>query len=207
MLRPNSDTFRGILGFLVKTKMKAYKKMTVVMCCQIGARKSVAPSSGDFQRRPAPRYACGQDREKSFNKIIITPLLRLRPDFRECDTSIIFQGLLFFLLGGLGGGGPNWKFHSVFFCLKKKNYKTSWWLGTWVRYFSIRKLCSKAGPVSPSRPLLSWKMPKLKHKKKTLKNSATGDKKSLDLCEKCRLCIVNYVYCMVYIVWCIVYSV
>ena len=48
MLRPYSDTFRGILGFLVKTKTKAYEKLTVVMCCQIVARKSVAPSSSDF---------------------------------------------------------------------------------------------------------------------------------------------------------------
>ena len=39
--------FREFLGFLVKTKIKAYKKMTVVMRCQIVARKSVAPSSGD----------------------------------------------------------------------------------------------------------------------------------------------------------------
>ena len=31
----------AFLGFLVKTKMKAYKKLTVVMCCQIVARKSV----------------------------------------------------------------------------------------------------------------------------------------------------------------------
>ena len=36
-------------------------QLTVVMCCQIAARKSVAPSSGDLRRRPAPRYACGQD--------------------------------------------------------------------------------------------------------------------------------------------------
>ena len=28
--------------------MKAYTKLTVVMCCQIVARKSVAPSSGDW---------------------------------------------------------------------------------------------------------------------------------------------------------------
>ena len=29
--------------------------VSVVMCCQIVARKSVAPSSGDFRRRSAPR--------------------------------------------------------------------------------------------------------------------------------------------------------
>ena len=51
------------MGFLVKTEMKAYTKLTVVMCCQIVARMSVAPSSSDFWRRPTARYACGQDRE------------------------------------------------------------------------------------------------------------------------------------------------
>ena len=47
-------------GFLVKTKMKAYTKLTAVMCCQIVA---VAPSSGDFRPQPAKRYVCGQDQE------------------------------------------------------------------------------------------------------------------------------------------------
>ena len=54
-IQPNLDTLRGILGFLGKTKMKAYTKLTVVMCCQIVDRKSVAPSSGEFWRRPVPR--------------------------------------------------------------------------------------------------------------------------------------------------------
>ena len=48
----------GIFGFRVKTKMKAYTKLTVVMCCQIVARKSVAPSSSNFRRRLAQRYTC-----------------------------------------------------------------------------------------------------------------------------------------------------
>ena len=60
MFRPNSDT--EFLHFLTKTKMKAYTKLAVVMCCQIVARKSVTPSSGDFWR-PVPRYGCGQDQE------------------------------------------------------------------------------------------------------------------------------------------------
>ena len=38
------------MGFLGKSKMKAYTKLTVVMCCQIVDRKSVAPSSGDRRR-------------------------------------------------------------------------------------------------------------------------------------------------------------
>ena len=36
------------MGFLVKTKMKDYTKLTVVLYCQIVASKSVAPSSGDW---------------------------------------------------------------------------------------------------------------------------------------------------------------
>ena len=64
MLRPNLDTLRGIFGLPGgKSKMKAYTKLTFVMCCQIVARKSVGPSSGDFWRRPALRYACGEDQE------------------------------------------------------------------------------------------------------------------------------------------------
>ena len=63
--------FRGIFGFLGKTKMKTYTKLTVVMCCQIVARKSVAPSSGDFLQRSAPRYACGQDQEFRRKKVLV----------------------------------------------------------------------------------------------------------------------------------------
>ena len=62
-LGPIQTCLEAFLGFLVQTKMKAYTKLTVVMCCQIVAMKSVAPSSGDFRRRSAPRYACGQDQE------------------------------------------------------------------------------------------------------------------------------------------------
>ena len=99
------------MGFPKKT----YEKLAVVMCFQFVARKSVAPSSGDFRRRPASRYACGQDQEfeeKSFRKIIFTPLPWPRPDFRERVTSMIFQGLRVFLLGG---GVPILKSHSDFF--------------------------------------------------------------------------------------------
>ena len=54
-LGPIQRRLEAFLGFLVKTQIKAYKKLTVVMCCQIVARKSVAPSSGDFRRQSAPR--------------------------------------------------------------------------------------------------------------------------------------------------------
>ena len=123
MFRPNSDRLRGISGFLVKTKMKAYTKQTVAMCCQVVARKSVAQSSGDIRQPPAPRYACGQDqkflrKKVLLIKIIITPLSRPRLDLRECVTSMIFQDLLVFLLGGLGGRVPNWESNSDFFVFK-----------------------------------------------------------------------------------------
>ena len=48
-LGPIQRRLEAFLGFLVRIKIKAYKKLTVVMCCQIVARKSVAPSSGDFR--------------------------------------------------------------------------------------------------------------------------------------------------------------
>ena len=37
---PIQRHLEAFLGFLVEIKMKAYKKLTVVMCCQIVARKS-----------------------------------------------------------------------------------------------------------------------------------------------------------------------
>ena len=60
LIQKRLETF---FGFLVKTKMKAYTKLTVVMCCQMVASKSVAPSIGNFRRRPTLRYICGQDQE------------------------------------------------------------------------------------------------------------------------------------------------
>ena len=49
MFKPNSDTFRDIFWLPGLTKIKADKKLTVVMCCQIVARKSVAAISGGDQ--------------------------------------------------------------------------------------------------------------------------------------------------------------
>ena len=121
---PIQKCSEAFLGLLVKTKVKAYTKLTIVMCCQIVARKSVAPSSGDFCRRLAPWYACGQDqrfwRKKNVRKIIITPLPRLRADFQKCVTSMNFQELLvFFCLAA-------WLW---FFSFKQILFiKTSWWL-------------------------------------------------------------------------------
>ena len=133
MGRTNSETFRAFFEFPCQNQNKGYTKLTVIMCCQIVAKKSVAPSSGDFRRRLAPRYVCGQDQEfwkkKSFSNIIITPLLGPRPDLRECVTSMIFKSYLFVLLGGLDGRFPYWKTDSCFFCFQKIFFsKTSWWL-------------------------------------------------------------------------------
>ena len=62
-LGPNQKCLEAFLDLLVKTKMKAYTKLTVVMCCPIIARKFEVPSSGNFRRRPTLRYVCGQDQE------------------------------------------------------------------------------------------------------------------------------------------------
>ena len=62
-LGPIHTCLDALLGFLDKPKMKAETKQTIVMCCQIVARKSVAPTSGDFCWRPVPWYAYGQDLE------------------------------------------------------------------------------------------------------------------------------------------------
>ena len=120
-LDPIQTRLGAFLGFLVKTKTKAYTKLTVVMFCQIVARKSAAPSSSDFRRRHAPVDEIRNFEDFFFSKIIITPLLRLRPDLCKCVTSMPFQEILVFLLGGHGGGVPNWKYHSDFFVFKKKN--------------------------------------------------------------------------------------
>ena len=61
-LGPIKTRLEAFLGFLGK-KIKTHTKLTVVMGCQIVARKSEVPSSSDFWRRPAPRYVCGQDQE------------------------------------------------------------------------------------------------------------------------------------------------
>ena len=113
-LGPIHRRLEAFLGLLVKSKMNT--KLTVVMCCQILVRKSVAPSSGDFRQRPAPRYSCGQDQEfwrKSFSKIIITPLPRPKAGPpRVCNLNDFSRASCFLLLGG---GVPNWKSHSDFF--------------------------------------------------------------------------------------------
>ena len=62
-LGPNQTRLEAFLGFLAKTKMKAYTNLTVVVCCQIVASKSVAPASDDLRWRPAPQKVCGHEQE------------------------------------------------------------------------------------------------------------------------------------------------
>ena len=57
---------QGGFGFLIETKMKAYAKLTVVMCCPIFAKRPEAPSNGNFCRQTTLRYASEQDQEFSF---------------------------------------------------------------------------------------------------------------------------------------------
>ena len=85
--------------------MKAYTKLTVVMRCQIVARKSVAQSSGD-RRRGTPVDKIMKFEEKSFSKILITPIPRTRPEVRECVTSMSFQQLLVFFAWPAWRAGP-----------------------------------------------------------------------------------------------------
>ena len=54
MLSPHLDVFVDVCGLLINIKINADTKVIVVMQCQIFDRKSTAPSSGDFRRRPQP---------------------------------------------------------------------------------------------------------------------------------------------------------
>ena len=47
MFKPHLDVFVDVLSFLIKTKIKANTKLTVIMLCQIFDRKFIAPSSGN----------------------------------------------------------------------------------------------------------------------------------------------------------------
>ena len=111
------------MGFLVKIKMKAYKKLTVLMCCQIVARKSVAPSSGDFQRRLAPRQACGPDpkfrRKLFFSKNFYTPSAAAAGPPQVCNLNDFSRATCFFCLAGLARKSPIENLTLIFFVFKK----------------------------------------------------------------------------------------
>ena len=100
--------------------MKAYTNLTVVMRCQIVAKKSVAPSSGEVGLR-------ARSGNYFFQKIY-TPVPRPRPELRECVTSMIFQGLLVFFAWRAWQGIPLLKISLSFFCFQKIFFsETSWW--------------------------------------------------------------------------------
>ena len=57
---------------------------------------------------------------------------------------MIFQDLLFFLLGGLGGGFPNWKSHSDFFVL------------IFFSFLNLMVTCDQQEQVLFSQKVLLW---------------------------------------------------
>ena len=57
-LHPIQTNLEASEGLPVKTRRKADIKLNVVMSCQIVPKRSTAPSSGRFQRRPAPPLLC-----------------------------------------------------------------------------------------------------------------------------------------------------
>ena len=60
------------MSFLGKTKIKTYTKLTVVMCCQIFDRKSVAQSSDDQRRgKPVDKIRNFDDKTKFYFKKLI----------------------------------------------------------------------------------------------------------------------------------------
>ena len=65
--------------------------------------------------------------KKSFSKIIITPLLRTRPDFCECNLNEFSIATGFFCLAGLGGKAKIENL-SLIFLFKKKSFfiETPW---------------------------------------------------------------------------------
>ena len=90
--------------------MKADTKVKVVIWYQIFDKKSTAPSSGDFCRRPPARKACGQDQEFREKKTIW--LNCLLDSFGGHGRTSARGSLRFFYIlppvctGGQGGVGP-----------------------------------------------------------------------------------------------------
>ena len=120
-LRPKT-CLKEFLGFLVKTKIKAYKKMTVVMCCQIVARKSVAPSSSDFRRR-FPAATCDMIRkfeEKKFwQNNYYTALTAAAGLPLVCNLNDFSRATYFLCLAGLARGSLIEYLTLIFLCFKK----------------------------------------------------------------------------------------
>ena len=124
------------------------------MCCQIVDRKSVAPSSGNFRRRPAPRYECGQD-QKFWRKLVCFFAWRAWWAWRGCPKLKIW--LLFFVLkifffllkhhGDLWSTGKSCVQARSFIGILEKNIK-------WILEFCWIKPCFKgSGGYIPKNPV------------------------------------------------------
>ena len=94
--RANLDISRGHKGFLVDAKVKAYTKLTFVMCCQIFARRSVVPfiAIGNFRQTPSTAAA-------GFPQV--------------CNLFYFFLYLSPYVVGPPGPRGPQFKIWLIFF--------------------------------------------------------------------------------------------
>ena len=79
------------MGFLAKTKIKADTKLSVVRFSIESLKRHLAAIFDGDRRRGRPVNRIRNFENISFSKVIITPLTRPRPDFRECVTSMSFQ--------------------------------------------------------------------------------------------------------------------
>ena len=85
--------------------MKAYTKLTVLMCCQIVKRKSIAPSSGDFggdRRRGTPVDKIRNFEEKKFYLNNYYPASAAGHP-QVCNLNEFSVATRFFCLAGLAG--------------------------------------------------------------------------------------------------------
>ena len=87
------------MGFLAQTKIKAYTKLTALMCYQNVDRRSIAPSSGHFLDK------IKNFEEKNFK--FIRPLWRSWPNVRSgLSKEFLISSDVNCLVGFEGGGGP-----------------------------------------------------------------------------------------------------
>ena len=88
---PILTRLEAFLGFLVKTKMKAYTKLTIAMCCQIFTRRSLAAISACDRRRGRPLDKIRNLKEKTFSRMLLDPFRLPRPDVGTRPTEGIFN--------------------------------------------------------------------------------------------------------------------
>ena len=121
MLRPNSDTLRGIFGLPGRNQNES---LDTNDCCNMLSYCCWEVYSAIYRRFPAATgtEVClwtrsGILKKTSFSKIIITPLPRV------CNLNDFSRAFR------LGGGSPIENLTPIFFFFQKKNSsKTSWWL-------------------------------------------------------------------------------